>query len=300
MATFLDSVMRPSKKAARRYGKSGFAESTLQEIAWQRTRSAGLRWAIAGTVIGGLVGLIAFAPASWLAGAVSTATGGRVLLADARGTIWNGDATAVLSGGGDSRSASSLPGRLSWTLRPAWTTLNLRIKHDCCINGQPTVRIQPGFGRTIATLVPDAGSTTLGQWPAAWLAGLGTPWNTIQPSGTLRITSPGLALERAQGRTRFVGEAAFDVSGAGSRMSTLPVLGSYRLSVRSDAATGSSTVNLTTAEGPLRLTGQGQLTDSGLRFRGEAKADGGHEEALSNLLNIIGRRQGALSVIAIG
>ena len=99
---------------------------------------------------------------------------------------------------------------------------------------------------------------------------------------------------------RFVGEAAFDVSGAASRMSTLPALGSYRLTVRSDPGTGASTVNLSTAEGPLRLTGQGQWTDSGLRFRGEARADSGNEEALSNLLNIIGRRQGALSVIAIG
>jgi general secretion pathway protein N len=178
--------------------------------------------------------------------------------------------------------------------------LNLRLKHDCCLNGQPTVRIQPGFGRTMLTVVPDTGSTTLGQWPAAWLTGLGTPWNTIQPSGVLRITSPGMALERVQGRVRFVGEAAFDVSSAASRMSTLPTLGSYRLNLRSDAATGSATASLATVEGPLRLTGQGQWTDSGLRFRGEAKADSGQEEALSNLLNIIGRRQGALSVISIG
>jgi general secretion pathway protein N len=299
MATFLDSVLRPSK-ASRRYGKSGFAESTLQEIAWQRTRSAGLRWAIAGTVVGALVGLVAFAPAAWLARAVSSATEGRMMLTDARGTLWDGDAVAVLAGGGDSHSAASLPGRLSWTLRPAWTMLNLRFRHDCCINGQPTIRIQPGFGRTVATLVPDTGSNTLGQWPAAWLTGLGTPWNTVQPTGTLRITSPGLGIERVQGRLRFTGEAAFDVSGAASRMSTLPVLGSYRLNLRGDAGTGSATVNLTTVEGPLRLTGQGQWTDSGLRFRGEGRADGGQEEALSNLLNIIGRRQGALSVISIG
>ena len=62
MASFLDSVLRPSK-ASRRYGKSGFAESTLQEIAWQRTRGAGFRWAIAGTILGAVGGLVAFAPA---------------------------------------------------------------------------------------------------------------------------------------------------------------------------------------------------------------------------------------------
>ena len=301
MSNFLDSLMtRSNKKAARRYGKSGFAESTLQEIAWQRTRKAGLRWAIAGGVLGLVIGLVAFAPAAWLARGVMSATDGRVLLSDARGTLWNGDAVAVLAGGADSRSASALPGRLQWSLRPAWMALNLRFKHECCINGQPTVRIQPGFGRTLVTLMPDPSSTTLGQWPAAWLTGLGTPWNTIQPTGVLRITSPGLTLERVQGRARMSGEVAFDVNGAASRMSTLPALGSYRMNLRGDPSTGSAAVNLSTTEGPLRLTGQGQWTDSGLRFRGEGRADEGQEEALSNLLNIIGRRQGALSVISIG
>jgi general secretion pathway protein N len=37
-----------------------------------------------------------------------------------------------------------------------------------------------------------------------------------------------------------------------------------------------------------------------LRFRGEATAAEGDEGALDNLLNIIGRRQGARSVISIG
>ena len=53
-------------------------------------------------------------------------------------------------------------------------------------------------------------------------------------------------------------------------------------------------------EGPLRLQGEGQWTGARLRFRGTAQADGGQEAALANLLNIIGRRQGALSVISIG
>jgi general secretion pathway protein N len=37
-----------------------------------------------------------------------------------------------------------------------------------------------------------------------------------------------------------------------------------------------------------------------VRFRGEASAAGGNEAALSNLLNIIGKRQGARSAISIG
>ena len=39
---------------------------------------------------------------------------------------------------------------------------------------------------------------------------------------------------------------------------------------------------------------------AGLRFRGEATAAEAEAAALSNLLNIIGRRNGARSVISIG
>jgi general secretion pathway protein N len=37
-----------------------------------------------------------------------------------------------------------------------------------------------------------------------------------------------------------------------------------------------------------------------LRFAGEARASAGHEEALSNLLNIIGRREGSRSLLSLG
>jgi len=57
---------------------------------------------------------------------------------------------------------------------------------------------------------------------------------------------------------------------------------------------------LSTVAGALRLDVAGQWGASGLRLRGEASAAPGSEAALSNLLNIIGRRQGERSLIAIG
>ena len=98
-----------------RFARTGFAESTLAELAWQRTRSAAGRWAIAGAIVGAVVALVAFAPAAWLASAVASATGERLLLTDARGTLWNGSALPVLSGGAGSRDASALPSRLEWS-----------------------------------------------------------------------------------------------------------------------------------------------------------------------------------------
>jgi general secretion pathway protein N len=283
-----------------RFARTGFAESTLAELAWQRTRDAAGRWAVAGAVLGALIGLVAFAPAAWLASAVAGATGDRLLLTDARGTVWNGSALPVLTGGPGSRDASALPGRLEWNL--AWRGLGaeIRARQACCLRGEVRALLRVGFGRTSVQLLP-AESSTLGQWPAAWLAGLGTPWNTLQLGGTLRLTSPGLTLEWVQGRMRFSGEAALDVAHASSRISTLDTLGSYRLTVRGNAASGdAATLSLVTVEGALRLSGQGEWTGTGLRFRGEAQAAEGSETALNNLLNIIGRRQGARSVISIG
>jgi len=50
----------------------------------------------------------------------------------------------------------------------------------------------------------------------------------------------------------------------------------------------------------LLLSGQGQWQGTRLQFRGEASAVPEHAAALSNLLNIIGRRQGARSLLSLG
>lgn len=283
-----------------RFARTGFAESTLAELAWQRTRGATGRWAVVGAIVGALAALALYAPAAWLASALASATGDRLLLTDARGSLWNGSALPVLTGGPGSRDASALPGRLEWKLVLRGLAVELRARQACCLRGEARALIRPGFGRLSVQLLP-AESNTVGQWPASWLAGLGTPWNTLQLGGTLRLTSPGLTVEWVQGRTRFTGQAALDVAAASSRVATLDTLGSYRLTVRGNAASGdAASVSLITVDGALRLSGQGEWTANGLRFRGEAQAAEGSETALNNLLNIIGRRQGARSVISIG
>ena len=282
-----------------RIGPSGFANSTLAELAWQRARNASRRWSTWGAIVGALAGLVLFAPASWLASAASAASDQRLQLADAQGTIWTGSAQLVLTGGPGSRDASALPGRLHWQLRPNWNRIDLRLRQACCLERDVLVQFKPGFGRY--TIVVPGQTQALGQWPAAWLAGLGTPFNTMQLGGALRLTTSGLTLESAQGRWRLVGGADIDLLGVSSRLSTLDTLGSYRLSLRGGAATGeTATLSLDTLEGALRLTGSGQWAGPKLRFRGEASAAEGQEAALNNLLNIIGRRQGAVSVISIG
>lgn len=264
------------------------------------------RWAALGAAAGALAALVAFAPAAWLAGAMAQATGERLLLAEARGTVWQGSAVVVLTGGSGSRDASALPGRLHWRLGLDGTALALRASHACCLNGELLLRVLPGLARLRLELPPSTTPrATLGQWPASWLAGLGTPWNTLQPAGTLQLSSAGLWLEQVQGRWRFNGRAELLLGSMASRLSTLETLGSYRLTLVGNAAGGeAATLQLTTTSGALQLSGSGQLLGSGaashLRFRGQASAEAGSEAVLDNLLNIIGRRQGAVSVISIG
>jgi general secretion pathway protein N len=299
--------MATTRKPARRGLRRRFAssavpthwqESSYAEIAWEKSRSAATRWAVLGVVLGTLVGLIVFAPAAWLASAVASGTGQRLLLSDARGTVWSGSAIAVLTGGPGSRDASSLPGRLEWTLRLKGLGMELRARHACCLNDTVSVHIKPGLGRMSVALAPKP--DWIGQWPGAFLGGLGTPWNTLQLGGSLRLMSSGLKLDLVQGRWIVDGQAEIDMLQASSRVSTLEPLGSYRFSLMGSAGAPSQ-LRLSTLEGALQLNGEGTAGPNGVRFRGEARAaTEADEAALNNLLNIIGRRNGAVSVISIG
>ena len=276
-----------------------FADTLQAGEIWEKRRRSAARWGVWGGVLGALVALVWFAPAAWLAGAVALATGERVQLAEARGTIWDGSAVLVFAGGAGSRDAATLPGRLEWQLRPKGTALLVTARHACCLFGATTIRIEPGIGRQ--TIVLPSAPAGIGQWPAAVLSGLGTPWNTLQLGGTLRLASPGARIELLQGRWRLDGQLTLDLNSISSRVSTLDELGSYRVLISGQPGSSeNANLQLSTLGGSLQVNGQGQWVGPKLRFRGEASSAQGAEQALNNLLNIIGRRQGARSVISIG
>lgn len=289
---------RPSARVAAP-ASAFWGESTFAQQAWDRARAASLRWAIAGGVVGAVIGIVAFAPASWLASAVASASGERLLLTDARGTVWSGSAVPVLTGGPGSRDATALPGRLAWTIVAAGSGLEIRATQACCLNGTVVLRVRPGVSQWTATLVPP--KDWVGQWPSAWLGGLGTPWNTLQLGGSVRLLSPAFSVESVAGRLRIDGQADIEFVNASSRLSTLESLGSYRLRLVGDPANGGQPqLSLSTQAGALQLSGAGSVGPGGMHFRGEARAAPADEMALANLLNIIGRREGARSVISIG
>lgn len=290
LSTFDDSILMGLRRTA----------SRLPSVATPRVG----RWAVAGGLVGTLGALVAFAPAAWLAGAVASASNGRLLLAEAEGSIWRGSALAVLTGGPGSKDATVLPSRLDWSLSPTFYGLRLKLAQGCCIEPGLELEWRPGWSRTTVVVKPGAAGGGVGHWPAAWLEGLGAPWNTLRPGGQLRLATQGLSLESRGGQWQVQGRADLDWLQASSRLSTLDALGSYRIGMTgaagADGAAAKPAITLSTLEGALQLNGSGQWGERGLKFSGDARAAPGFEPALNNLLNIIGRRNGASSVISIG
>jgi general secretion pathway protein N len=249
-------------------------------------------WAWGGLTAGVFCGVLLFAPARWLAGAVERATEGRISLRDPRGTVWNGSAELALTGGAGSADAAALPDRLDWHLRPRWDGVRAEFAVACCTPQPIALRAHMAFGGVLIQ-IEDSRS----QWPASLLAGLGTPWNTLQFDGELALSTQSLSVEWVQGRLAIAGRAELRAQRMSSRLSTLRPMGSYRITVLGGATPA---LQLETLEGALQLTGSGQWVGSRLRFTGTASAAPDSESALSNLLNIIGRRSGPRSIISIG
>ncbi len=268
------------------------------------------RWAWAGALIGALCGAVWAAPAAWMGPLLDRLSNGRVQARDATGTLWNGQARLALGAGPDSGGLMAVPGLFSWSLRPEWSSasgpgLQMQAQHPVLNRQRALLAAQMGLRRSglwwSFQLQGAQGDGPLtAQLPAAWLAGLGAPWNTLQPSGRLEFR-----LERLSGAVQGAGPAALDLAlriellDIASRISTLPVLGDYELLLE-----GGPVVDARLSSRPgsaLQLEGLGRWTLGGpVVFRGQASAQAGREEALSNLLNIIGRRDGPRSLMAYG
>jgi len=178
----------------------------------------------------------------------------------------------------------------------------LTLRSDCCMPTPLQMRVSPAWDGAQVQL-----SDTASTWPAALLSGLGAPWNTLQPEGDLAIAPHQLSLQWRSGRWRTQGGVKITAHNMASRLTPLKPIGTYQVDITTATApTTGMDLKLSTVCGSLLLTGQGQWQGSGqgsgqgLRFQGEASAAPEHEAALNNLLSIIGRRQGARSLLSWG
>lgn len=258
-----------------------------------------MRWAGLGAVLGLVLSALWFAPASWLASALAWGSHGKVQIVNARGSVWRGQGDLLLTGGAGSRTESALPQGLHWRIQPTWAerqpAIALALETPCCAEQAVRITVLPGLkGSTLRV------AAFASHWPAVLLVGLGTPWNTLRPEGELALQSQGLSAQLVNGQLRLQGALQVDALDMTSRLSTLRPLGSYRVLLNATPEGDSAVLQLQTLNGDLQLTGNGQWLGGRLRFQGEAQAAPGRETALENLLNIIGRRDGPRSILAVG
>ena len=266
----------------------------------------GAGWIAASVALGLLAAaavLLVTAPASVADWALARATLGRVRLADARGSVWNGSGRLVLAdaaaGPADGPLTGAapelralagvvLPGVFSWRVS-AWPLLvgmlDARIEHDSM--KQPVLLSgRPGELRV------SAGALSL---PPVALDRLGSPWNTIRPTGSLKVSWENVTLRSG----RFDGKASIELAEAGSALTPVRPLGAYRIDIVGSGA--QAQVRMDTLSGPLRLQGSGTWeAKSGLRFTAEAQADEPERLRLQPLLGLLGRREGDRTIIKIG
>ena len=275
--------------------------------------------------------MVATLPASLLANAVAGATNDTVVLAEAEGTIWNGSAITVLTGGVGSRDASVLPTRLEWRLRPRWNGVALHLTQDCCLAHGVDLSVRrsldawqvkvvgPGeqeapVARLKARLARAAPTPRAGRRHAAGPVADGLarrPRLSVEHDPSRRRADADhaqSAFSLQGGHWRTLGSAQVEIRQASSRLTTLDTLGTYRVLIQPDPSTqikpgdGASRalVWISTLDGALLIDGRGLIGATGVRIRAEAHAAAGSEAALNNLLNLIGRRNGASSAISIG
>lgn len=252
-----------------------------------------LLYALAG-LVGAMLMLVAAAPAGFADLALQRATGGRMRLAETDGTVWRGSGRIVLvdlgADAGDRRSLAgvAVPGRIDWTLRQLPLLIG-QVDASIRIDGmtQP-VRIQGGYGE----MRIGGGSVAL---PSVELGRMGSPWNTIRPSGALSLRWENLTLKQGG----LEGRAQIELRDASSAMTPVRPLGSYRVEIIGRG--GQAELGIQTLSGPLRLQGSGNFSArGGLRFTAEASADPAERARLDSFLSLIGRRDGDKTVIRIG
>ena len=248
-------------------------------------------WLLAGIATIGLT-VLAFCPASWMAVAVEAQTNGRITLGDPQGSLWRGSAFIGGAPSGADPVTPLLPGRFSWRLSPM------------VLLGQVDVEMENSAALSLPVKV--TGSWTRWQispaailLPAERLAGLGAPLNTVQPSGQMRLSWGPLQVSREAGKLAMVGSVRLQMADIASRLSPIKPLGNYQLIM--DWRGQDAQLALTTAKGPMLLSGTGAIRNGRFQFSGKAEAEAGQEEKLANLLNLLGqrRREGGKDVIAL-
>lgn len=223
-----------------------------------------------------LLTLLITAPASLLDKGLQYASRGRLALANASGTVWNGSATPALR---------TQDGRLI-----ALPFLRWEIAAPPLLTGKIRARLQwnhqPPASATEAIISFNQVelNRVLLELPAHVLGEASPMLKPAQFSGQLQIQGEHLVFSNRG----MSGTTVVDWRQAGSALSGIAPLGAYRLAL--NGAGDRINIGLTTISGMLLLEGDGNwLAGRGLEFHGKAQASAGNHDNLSELLHHLGR-----------
>lgn len=231
--------------------------------------------AVALFVFAFLLTLLITAPASLLDHYLQNATGGRLVLSNAGGTIWSGSATPAL--------------RPQTGYALALQPLRWEVSMLPLLGGKIAVRLQ----WDVSPAAPPMGAIVSFDRAELHQARL------LLPARIIEEASPALKPARLHGQLQIQGEkialskngieggVTVDWLQAGSAFSSVDPLGDYRLTL--SGAGDHVRIGLATISGKLLLEGQGSWSVArGLEFRGRAQATPENREALAELLRNLG------------
>ena len=208
-----------------------------------------------------LVFLVVQMPASYAVARGSLPPG--LALEDVRGTLWHGEARALVRNGG----ASLAIDRLAWDFRPLRLFAG-KLAYDVDARSpqlEAHGRVEHGFGGLSARDVTARMDASVA--PALFpLAG------AFQPKGTVTIEAPQLAWNDSE----VTGSARAEWKGAEAAMPQPRVLGTYRAELQGSG--GPAKLTVTTTSGDYAVRAGGTVTPKRLELRGQA---GGQDFAIA-------------------
>jgi Bacterial type II secretion system protein N. len=220
--------------------------------------------------------LVALMPARFVAAQVEKGTGGALRIRDAQGTAWHGTARGEVAIPGSVLPLESV----AWRLEPA-RLLQGRIEFAvdakaAGLTAQGTIARAPSSWHAAGQLAGNAAA-------ASTLVPLLSAW---RPEGRVAIRTDGFEWTDREAR----GEVQAEWSDAALALAQVRPLGAYRATLHAEGPSGK--LSVATLDGPLRITGLGDIVfPSAITFNGEARAVGPAAPSLDPLLDLMGPRR---------
>ena len=241
------------------------------------------RWVLwLGGIIVTLIVLLWQLPARWVLATIGTQTQCRVIAESPNGSLWQGSAAIGFSepaiDGKSCRPALAVTERLYWQMSCSPFSLSCKVTIETPALTKPLlISIKPGEIRV---------ADNEARLPAQILEVLGAPWTLLHPRAQLHARWTDLSFQEPNAN----GSIRISLNDLISPISQIQPLGSY--DVQGELSSNGLNYTLSTSKGPLLLQAQGTVTPQGATGPGDANATPEMKEALTGLLNLIGKRQG--------